>query len=83
MTDLEKTKAFLAELGLTYEEDNDACGDSSGVTEITLHGDSGQPHHGKSDLPVNTLLDGYPGFFGRFEFRPDGNFLRLGFWEGG
>ena len=80
-TDLEKVKTFLAELGLTYEEDNDAAGDDSGVTEITLYGDSGRPQYGKSDLPVNRLLDGHGGFYGRFEFQPDGKFIQLGFWE--
>lgn len=66
MSDLERLKALLDDWDVPYKEDGTPAG-----TEIYVGGFS-------SDSPK---VDGYLGFYTRFEFTAEGVFRLMGAWE--
>ena len=69
MSDLERLKALLDDWDVPYKEDGEQDG-----TGITVGG-FGQT------LGGNPKVDGYIGFYTRFEFTRDGVFRLMGAWE--
>jgi len=71
VTDQDKLKALLGEWGVPYSEEDDA-GDMPGKA-VTVGG-----WGAVADSPK---IDGYSGFYTRFEFEEDGSFRLMGAWE--
>jgi len=68
MTDFERTKQFLDSLGISYSTDSG---------NITF----GNNQYNDGEFPLCNKVDGYSGFYTRFEFDESGNFLTVGAWE--
>ena len=73
MTDYEKTKAFLDDLGIEHEVNDRVMTKWVGAEKterinITLY-EGGEK------------VTGYSGFFTTFLFTPDGKFVEVGAWE--
>lgn len=74
-TDLDRTKEFLDSLGVLYSEDT--WSHVNDTITITF----GQHQYSDDPFPKCDKVDGYSGFFTRFEFDKDGKFLTVGAWE--
>ena len=68
MTDLEKTKVFLAELGIKYEEETTR----KGLLSLSVNDEQGLNED---------KWDGYSGFGFFFNFNRDGKLDSFGAWE--
>lgn len=68
MTDFEKTKQLLDGFGILYSVD---------ICSITF----GLPDSVRDKFPKCDNVQGYDGFYTRFEFDENGKFLSVGAWE--
>jgi len=76
MSDLEKLEALLAEWGVPYKTEAGkftlASGEQREGTSLTTGG---------WDDKYSPKVDGYIGFYTRFLFSADGEFVVMGAWE--
>lgn len=80
MTDQDKLKALLGEWGVPYSEE-DGTFRSPGGEDVPLKAVTVGGAGGGMGVPESPKVDGYCGFYTRFEFGEDGSFRVMGAWE--